>query len=187
MSPVDRSFAQSLRQRQTDAENRLWFFLRAHRMMGFKFKRQVPIGPYVVDFLCMRLGLVIEADGGQHVGGKDAARDQWLTSQGLTVLRFWNHDVLQQTEAVLERIRIELEALAALSPNPSPASGRGERGAGERSRKSTGRPTRAAKAAARARRDGFLPSPARGRGAGGEGAASPSRSAPSIATSPADR
>ncbi|MBO4120046.1 endonuclease domain-containing protein [Cupriavidus gilardii] len=187
MSPANRSFAQSLRQRQSDAEHRLWFHLRAHRMLGYKFKRQVPIGRYIVDFLCMRLGLVVGADGGQHANGADIVRDQWLASQGLKVLRFWNHDVLQQTEAVLEAIRIEVEALAALSPIPSPASGRGERGAGERARKSTRRPARAAKARAHARRDGFLPSPARGRGAGGEGTASPARSAPSIATSPADR
>lgn len=148
MSPANRSFARSLRQRQSDAEHRLCFHLRAHRMPGYKFKRQGPIGRYIVDFLCMRLGLVVEADGGQHADGADVVRDQWLANQGLKVLRFWNHDVLQQTEAVLEAIRIEVEALAALSPSPSPA---------------------------------------RGRAAGGEGTASPSRSAPSNATSPADR
>lgn len=115
--------AKALRSDQTDAEQRLWYYLRAHRFMALKFKRQKPIGRYIVDFVCHECHLIVEVDGGQHADQTkyDSHRDDWLKRQGFKVLRFWNHEVLQQTEAVLEEIR-----LAALSPNPSPASGRGE-------------------------------------------------------------
>jgi very-short-patch-repair endonuclease len=79
--------------------------------------------PFIADFVCMELRLVIEADGGQHGDDKDRRRDTWFEEQGFTVLRFWNHEILGQTEAVLERIR---QVAIALSPGPSPASGRGE-------------------------------------------------------------
>ena len=114
--------AKSLRTNQTDAEQRLWYYLRAERFMGLKFKRQKPIGPFIVDFVCMEHRLVIEADGGQHDNEADIRRDVWFQVKGFTVLRFWNNHVLGQTEAVLERIR---QAVIALSPAPSPASGRG--------------------------------------------------------------
>jgi very-short-patch-repair endonuclease len=114
--------AKRLRTGQTEAELRLWYHLRAHRFLGLKFKRQKPIGRFIVDFACMEQGLVIELDGGQHSEqqGADAQRDSWLLSQGFRVLRFWNDEVLRDTQAVLEVIR------QALSPGPSPASGRGE-------------------------------------------------------------
>lgn len=121
--------ARTLRSNQTEAEQRLWYHLRAQRFMGLKFKRQKPVGPFIADFVCMDLRLVIEADGGQHGGDSDARRDVWFRGQGFTVLRFWNNEILGQTEAVLERIR---EAVIALSPSPlcpsgcSPANGRGE-------------------------------------------------------------
>ena len=117
--------ARLLRTGQTDAEWRLWYHLRAHRFLGLKFRRQKPLGPYIVDFLCHEPALVIELDGGQHgeQAGYDQQRDAWLRAQGLAVLRFWNHEVLQDTPAVLERIRLEVQAL---SPHPSPAGGRGE-------------------------------------------------------------
>lgn len=115
--------AKALRSDQTDAEERLWFYLRAERFLGLKFKRQNPIGPYIVDFVCLELHLIVEADGGQHGGEADARRDANLGSLGFTVLRLWNNDILGQAEAVLERIRPEV---LALSPGPSPASGRGE-------------------------------------------------------------
>ena len=116
--------AKYLRTNQTDAEQRLWYYLRAHRFMGLKFKRQKPIGCYIVDFVCMERCLVIELDGGQHAESvlEDQRRDVWLRGQGYTVLRFWNNDVMQQLEGVLEQIRFAV----SLSPNPSPASGRGE-------------------------------------------------------------
>lgn len=120
--------AKSLRRNQTEAEHKLWYHLRAHRFKGLKFKRQKPIGRYIVDFICMEHRLIIELDGGQHADQTDydQQRDAWLHAQGYTVLRFWNNEVLQQTEAVLERIRETVIALPALSPSPSPTSGRGE-------------------------------------------------------------
>lgn len=119
-----REFAKSLRKRMTDAESLLWRHLRAHRLSGQKFRRQQPIGAYIVDFVHFGARLVIEADGGQHSAcASDVARDAWLTSQGFRVLRFWNNEILQNTESVLAVIA---DALAApLSPVPSPARGEG--------------------------------------------------------------
>ena len=116
--------AKVLRSNQTDAEQRLWYHLRAHRFMGLKFKRQKPMGRYIVDFVCLEHWLIIELDGGQHAEQVvyDQHRDAWLRSQGYTVLRFWNNDVMQQLEGVLEQIRLTI----TLSPGPSPMRGRGE-------------------------------------------------------------
>ncbi|MGN6327687.1 MAG: endonuclease domain-containing protein [Rhodanobacter sp.] len=114
--------AKSMRSAQTPAEQHLWYHLRAHRFMGLKFKRQKPLGPYIVDFICLERGVIIEVDGGQH--GDDVAydrqRDRWLASQGFAVLRFWNHDVLNQTESVLDRIRQVVEERAFPARLPSP-------------------------------------------------------------------
>ena len=100
-----RKFAKELRQQMTDAERLLWRHLRAHRMNGEKFRRQQPIGPYIVDFVHFAAGLIVEADGGQHnESERDAKRDRWLESEGYRVLRFWNHDILENTEIVLEMI-----------------------------------------------------------------------------------
>jgi very-short-patch-repair endonuclease len=124
--------AKKLRSEQTDAEQRMWYFVRAHRFMGLKFKRQKPIGHYIADFLCDERKLIVELDGSQHQDERnyDRRRDAWLREQGFTVLRFWNNGVMEQTEAVLEAIRVAaqqaLSAQHALSPGPSPASGRGE-------------------------------------------------------------
>src|SRR5690348_5276772 len=97
--------AKRLRSNMTDAEQRLWYRLRGHRFDGVKFKRQVPIGPYIVDFACISRKLVLEIDGGQHAESEtDRRRDQWLREQGFHVLRFWNNDVLKQTNSVLEVI-----------------------------------------------------------------------------------
>jgi len=119
--------AKALRSNQTEVEERLWYHLRAHRFIGLKFKRQKPMGHYIVDFVCVERRLVIELDGGQHAEqtAYDQQRDAWLRNQGYTVLRFWNNDVLQQLEGVLETIRSALSS-SALSPNPSPVNGRGE-------------------------------------------------------------
>jgi len=117
--------AKALRINQTEAENRLWYHLIAHRFMELKFKRQKPMGHYIVDFVCEERHLIIEVDGGQHSDrvGYDQYRDSWLRSQRYTVLRFWNNEVMQQLESVLERVRLAV----TLSPSPSPASGRGEK------------------------------------------------------------
>jgi very-short-patch-repair endonuclease len=110
-----RSFAKLLRQNMTDAERLLWHHLRAHRLHDQKFRRQQPIGPYVVDFVHFGARLVIEADGSQHNGSaSDATRDAWLKNQGFTVLRFWNNEILLNIEAVLEAI------VSALGKNTSP-------------------------------------------------------------------
>ncbi len=116
--------AKALRTNQTEAEQRLWYHLRAHRFMELKFKRQKPMGRYIVDFVCVERRLIIELDGGQHAeqAEYDQYRDAWLRSQGYVVLRFWNNEIMQQLEGVLEQIRRTL----TLSPSPSPASGRGE-------------------------------------------------------------
>ena len=97
--------AKALRHRMTDSERQLWTQLRAHRMKPWKFKRQQPIGPYIVDFVCFQANLVIEVDGGQHQDNMaDLARDAWLEGQGFRVLRFWNNEVLKEMPAVLEKI-----------------------------------------------------------------------------------
>jgi very-short-patch-repair endonuclease len=102
--------AKTLRTNMTDAERRLWYRLRAHRFDGHKFKRQVPIGPYVVDFACLARKLVVEVDGGQHSDNQnDAVRDGYLEREGFRVLRFWNNDVLRNTDGVLAVILGALE------------------------------------------------------------------------------
>ena len=89
----------------TDAERRLWQGLRHRLVEGHRFRRQVPLGPYIVDFCCLQLGLVIEADGGQHAESKsDERRDAWLSEQGYRVLRFWNVDIQRNFESVMESI-----------------------------------------------------------------------------------
>jgi|SRR2546426_679308 very-short-patch-repair endonuclease len=102
--------ARQLRGTMTDAEVRLWIRLRGAQVEGYRFRRQVAIGPYIVDFVCMRARLVIEVDGGQHSErtAQDSFRTAWLKSRGFRVLRFWNTDVLGNTEGVLEDIRAAL-------------------------------------------------------------------------------
>jgi len=102
--------AKKLRSDMTDAERRLWYRLRAHRFDGHKFKRQVPVGPYVVDFACVGQKLIVEVDGGQHAeNASDVMRERYLRREGFRVLRFWNNDVLRNTDGVLERILGALE------------------------------------------------------------------------------
>jgi len=119
------SRARVLRKDQSAAEQRLWYYLRANRFLGLKFKRQRPVGRYIVDFMCSSPALIVEADGGQHSAAReyDRQRDAWLRTQGFHVLRFWNDEVMNQIENVLEAIR--LAALATgweISPHPQPLS-----------------------------------------------------------------
>jgi very-short-patch-repair endonuclease len=114
-----------MRSAPTDAENRLWQILRAKRLSGYKFKRQVPIDNFIVDFVCLRKRLIVEADGGQHSKKRDGRREAYLVRQGFRVLRFWNDDIFTNEDGVLASI---LDALAAPLPNPSPAEGRGALG-----------------------------------------------------------
>ncbi len=104
--------ARRLRKQMTDAERSLWHLLRRKQIDGHRFRKQVPIGRYIVDFACLDARLIIEADGGQHADAADAdtERDAWLRSQNFRVLRFWNNDVLKNPEGVMEVIP---EALAA--------------------------------------------------------------------------
>jgi very-short-patch-repair endonuclease len=105
VSSNQRSRARTMRGAPTDSELRLWRLLRDRRLSGFKFRRQVPIGPYIVDFLCVGAKLIVEADGSQHAESlRDNIRDACLASQGWKVLRFWNNEVLQNREGVVETI-----------------------------------------------------------------------------------
>ena len=118
--------AQELRNNPTDAERRLWGHLRLRQLGGFKFTRQRTVGPFVCDFLCRERGLVIELDGGQHADrvAQDNARTAFLEREGLTILRFWNNDVLQNTDGVLQAILLKLEQLPAkFSRHPLPLAG----------------------------------------------------------------
>jgi len=108
-----RSNARALRSDMTDAERRLWYRLRAHRLNGTSFRRQVPIGRYIADFVCLQARLIIEVDGGQHGTERDAKREAWLRGQGFHVLRFWNNDVHANIDGVLQVIS---DTLAQASP-----------------------------------------------------------------------
>jgi very-short-patch-repair endonuclease len=110
------SRARTLRRQATEAERTLWKYLRAHRLKGYKFRRQAIIEPYIVDFACLEAKLIIEADGGQHVAqmAYDKQRTSYLESIGYRVLRFWNHEILHETRGVLEKIE------SALNDIPSP-------------------------------------------------------------------
>ncbi len=99
--------ARAMRRKPTEAERKLWYALRDRRMQQVKFRRQAPIGPYIVDFLCIEHRLVVEADGEQHAeSAKDIARDAWLARNGYKVLRFWNRDVFTARESVLAAIAV---------------------------------------------------------------------------------
>lgn len=100
------SKARQLRQQLTDVEQQLWLILRNRQLTGLKFRRQVPIGAYIVDFYCHECGLVVELDGSQHLVQReyDDIRTQFLQAQGLTVLRFWNNEILSNIEGVLQTI-----------------------------------------------------------------------------------
>ncbi len=102
-----------MRRGPTDAERRLWLRLRDGRLDGLKFRRQAPIGPYIADFACFEARLVVEVDGGQHAESKyDRMRDHELIGRGFRVLRFWNHDVLRQTDDVVQTIYAAARGLA---------------------------------------------------------------------------
>jgi very-short-patch-repair endonuclease len=118
--------ARRLRRDSTHAEQKLWRYLRARSLGGFKFARQIPVGPYIVDFVCREKRLVIEVDGGQHAESKsDAARDRWLEAHRYRVVRFWNNKVLENIEGVWDTVFAA--ATAATPPHPDPLPARGER------------------------------------------------------------
>ncbi len=116
--------ARSLRSNLTDAEQALWRHIRFRQIDGHKFRRQRPVGSYIVDFICLEAKLIIELDGGQHSDNRDydAMRDRWLRSQGYRILRFWNNEVLKNIEGVMEIIR---RAVNEPPPVSSPVVGGG--------------------------------------------------------------
>jgi primosomal protein N' (replication factor Y) len=115
-----------LRGQMTDAEVRLWMRLRGKQVGGHRFRRQVPMGSYIVDFACLKARLIVEVDGSQHLASKgDEERTAWLESRGFRVLRFWDNDVLQRTDDVLEAIHVALQQAPTL---PSPTGGGNNRG-----------------------------------------------------------
>jgi very-short-patch-repair endonuclease len=117
--------ARQLRRDQTDAEQTLWARLRDRQLRGAKFRRQHPIGPFIADFCCPEGKVIVELDGGQHAEevAADQKRSRFLAGQGYRVLRFCNHEVLKDTNAVLEQIA---EVLSDPHPLPSPWKGEGE-------------------------------------------------------------
>ncbi len=110
MGGTMQSTARRLRKNPTEAERLLWRHLRLRQLGGWKFRRQQPVGPYIVDFVCLEKRLIVEVDGGQHAAqvDKDAQRAAWLEAEGFRVLRFWNTEVLRDREAVQETIRAAL-------------------------------------------------------------------------------
>ncbi|MEN8196734.1 MAG: DUF559 domain-containing protein [Pseudomonadota bacterium] len=107
------TFARHLRQNLTDAENAFWRRLRRKQLDGFKFRRQAPIGRYVVDFVCLEKRLIIELDGGQHAirEDADARRAAWLRGEGFHIVRFWNNEVLEDMDRIVESIRRTLNGI----------------------------------------------------------------------------
>jgi very-short-patch-repair endonuclease len=116
--------ARQLRSNRTEAERQLWRQLRELKLAGFKFRQQVPIDYFIVDFACLSERLIVEVDGGTHSTDaeleRDARRERYLQEQGFRVLRFWNSDVMQNMEGVMDTI---VAALHTPTPDPSPQGG----------------------------------------------------------------
>ena len=129
--------ARKLRRNMTDVEQKLWDRIRDKQIEEFRFRRQRPMGRYVVDFVCLDAKLIVELDGGQHAGQveADAKRTEFLQSLGFEVMRFWNNDVVENVDGVLERIREHLLRYATSNPSPTlPFAGEGAgraKGAGD--------------------------------------------------------
>ena len=124
-----RSQARHLRHALTDAEQQLWQLLRSRQLADMKFRRQVPLGPWVVDFVSFEHMLVVEADGSQHAdSARDQIRDADLRKRGFRILRFWNNDILGNADGVLQQILETIEQSPSprgLRPRPSPTRGEG--------------------------------------------------------------
>jgi very-short-patch-repair endonuclease len=120
--------ARTLRRSSTDAERLLWKHLRMRQLGAYKFRRQHPIGTYIVDFVCLEKMLIVELDGGQHTEQMeyDKKRSKWLRECGYRVLRYWNHEVLKTPDVVMAKILEEIERkMISPSPRSSPSLGRG--------------------------------------------------------------
>ena len=127
ISTTAKQRTRQLRREMSEAERQLWRHLRGRQMGGCKFRRQYPLGHYVVDFVCLEARLIIEVDGGQHADqvDYDQWRTEWLEQQGFQVLRFWNHEVLNHIEGVKAAIWqvLYLEAQPPFQPSPSQGEG----------------------------------------------------------------
>ena len=111
--------AQQLRNNATNAERALWRHLSKRQLQGFKFSRQMPVGPFICDFLCRERMLVVEVDGGQHAeSARDATRTAYLEDQGYRVIRFWNNEVMGNLEGVIDAIALALTS----TPPPTPTA-----------------------------------------------------------------
>ena len=119
---VSTDLARRLRHEQTDAERQLWKQIRDRQLLGTKFRRQQLIGKFIVDFFCPEFKLILELDGGHHTAQKEADQDRivFLSSRGYRVLRFWNNEVLQDMEGVLERIAQAIQEVSSSTPHPHP-------------------------------------------------------------------
>jgi adenine-specific DNA-methyltransferase len=121
-APLKRTIARRLRAEASDAECKLWSHLRRKQIAQLRFRRQHPIGPYVVDFYCSAAKLVIELDGAQHGEDRavayDAARTRWLEARDFRVLRIWNHEFFEYPDEVLERIWRTVMERAVIPPSP---------------------------------------------------------------------
>ena len=108
-TPKNLAFAKHMRANMTDAEQPLWRILRNRRFVDYKFRRQVPVGTYIADFMCIKAKLIIEADGSQHFENmRDSVRDEWFQQQGFYILRFWNHDILNLKTEIMDAIWYKL-------------------------------------------------------------------------------
>jgi len=118
--------ARHLRKNMTDTERFVWHRLRKRQLAHFKFRRQMPLGPFIIDFISLERRVILELDGGQHaeLAEADQKRTEWLKEQGFRVLRFWNHEVWKDWDAIEQVLWEALEA--GPPPQPSPARGEGE-------------------------------------------------------------
>ncbi|HEX4635508.1 MAG TPA: DUF559 domain-containing protein [Rhizomicrobium sp.] len=125
-SSLQRANARRMRLASNDVERKFWWLVGNRRLAGFKFKRQFLIGRYIVDFVCLEAGLIVELDGSQHANETiyDGFRDTYLRSRGFRVLRFWNTEFLTNQDGVLEALLCQLES----PPHPDPLPQQGERG-----------------------------------------------------------
>lgn len=121
--PALLQFARQMRKNQTNAEQFLWRLLRNRNFCGYKFRRQYPIGGYIIDFFCDEANLAIELDGGGHAGiaqqAYDEERSRTLSGAGIRIIRFWNNAVLNNTDNVLEKIYVELITIRMNPPHPA--------------------------------------------------------------------
>jgi len=117
--------ARRLRQNMTEAERRVWQIPRSHQMNGYKFRRQVPIGRYIADFVCHEARLIVEIDGGQHDRSppREAERSEFLENEGYRLLRFWNNEVLANLDGVHETIADELSRTTPTQTLPHQGGG----------------------------------------------------------------